>query len=302
MFKITLIGLICISILSADTITVNQQVYENSIINLCDTSLQCADEEFKYIQIKGYGTFAVSVSGECTNKPTMGVFKAKTCGLSTKISDTLLYDSLPEQWSATQIPSQLHHVPYKLHAISSVGSFDDTIHFPIVGIASNPLTNTHILPLYEWGTWSMYGDPPYSHWMNIFGIKEEIFYLCKPGENSVKFQVEKRDDNPSENVYRMKVATDSLGNGIFKIDNSSLSEFQTKNIKKPNIFYRNNTLHFPNAIKDNALIIFNSIGQIIKSYSKIGTSLNVKELSNGVYYYRLINQQKINQGRFLKKN
>lgn len=295
MHRIFIALLMYAGILFSDTAFVNLNVYENRTVYINDQS---------NINIKGYGFLSVKVTGECTSKPCYGIFSGITYGLTIDSLLNLHYDTTDENWKINYLPYYLAAVPNQQGFLTTTSNFNSIEYYPVVGTVTlhkermnNDIT---LLPLYEDGYWSEDGGPIGSSWTNIFGNINEIFYISRDGENTVKFQI-LGSSSYIDLTYTIRFASDSLGNGKFKITGTPII-YSVPNVEKPsshNIRLINKELYLPRTLKTGSIAIFNCRGQEIINQTIQGNNLEIPSLSCGVYQYVIAGKGRNYTGSFI---
>ncbi len=303
MYRILVFLILSGCIIYANTVLVNRSIYEDRIIDLCDERLECGTDEYRFIDIKGYGMLWVDLSGQCTNKPMYGIFQGETYALAIDSSLNFLYDTLQEDWEIEYLPTGLVPVLSHSSALTDVGNFDEVIYLPVVGTLSmhNIITDStiYLLPLHEWGSWGMDWLPTES-WMNTFGNIGEVFYLSREGENTVKLVIIERSNYPNYSLY---CASDSLGNGIFKINTTPVITEDPEYLKPASHTVRliNNRLYLPMGLSSGRIHIFNISGQEMLAQTLLqGNHVALPDLSRGFYQYSVTGGGVNYRGTFLK--
>jgi hypothetical protein len=286
-------------IFSADSITVNLNVYENRTISLCDESLHCGPDEYRSIGIRGYGSLHVSLSEQCTSKPTYGIFRGQTYGLTINLSDTMYYDTLGEDWRTDSLPDGLVKVTSSDDFLTEVSNFGGIEHCPVVGTVTKQPSGIIILPVHESGNWEDPMNGGWSNWFNSFGNIGEIFYISRERENTIKFQIV---ETSTMIKYSINIATDDRGNGKFKCGGTPVVQKDLKNHSSQTYKIRcfNNRLFLPAILRAKEISIYNFRGQKVLSQMLESNTISIKNLSSGVYHYVITREDGMIRGTFLK--
>lgn len=275
MFKpIIVLFVFCLTIFS-ETLSVNLKSYDLKEIIIYE---QVKAENV--IKLNGYGNINVHYSDFILPKITMGTYNGFAMSLIFDSSMVLSHSEDSEGWLVPEIPGNIINTSKMSNPDNStVGTYD-------LGEIEAVVEDSLIcLPVFEDWDWSEDGITNSSSGHEIFKNVGEVFYLETKGGNNLKFEIVYN----SQYDIRLKIATDSLKNGRFPIDDTPITKSNSSGQfgETMCLKFQKGRFIIPQDINNGRVDVMALNGRIIKAVDIIENVGIVGVLPKGMYVYRL---------------